>query len=282
MKKNENVRAEIGMLHKLVFKHANGSSYDQKEISLLTLSLKTKVEAIKATKPKLTVDEIQLLMSLFPRDLIAPKDQLIKGLNSILTSSLTSFSIVARVALMDIENDYYIKLLEMCAVRGQVFNGKMSQYNPCIIGLSSNNYELLEKKTLTNTEAKVVLATISFFNKNEKPRNFSYGKIMNLLKSSERYSDINNLKFDSYEFAKFYILRKLTQQFTGEDKLIARRRRVLETYPPRGTTGWDVKPKITDVSLPDYIRFGADLKQFIEENNISTSDLFRIEEVKYP
>lgn len=278
MKKNEKVRAEVEALHKLVSKHASDTFYNQKEISLLTLSINTKVEAIKTTKAHLTPAEIQLLMFLFPRSPM-PKDNLIKGIDSILRSPLTSFSVVAQVALMDIENDYYMKLVEICALEGHLFHGKMSQYNPMVIGGSTNNHELLEKKSLTDIEARLVLATISFFNKNDEPRNFPYSRIMNLLKTSDRYSDINNLKFDSYEFSKFYILRRLTQQASGEDGLIARRRKVLETYPPRGTKGWDVAPKLADTSLPEYIRFGAELKRFIEENKIMGNDLFRIEGV---
>jgi hypothetical protein len=279
VKKNEKVRAEVYALHKLVVKHASDDFYDQKEINLLSLLINDKVEAIKTTKGRLTADEIQLLMFLFPRSHV-PKDQLIKGIDSVLRSPLTSFSVVAQVALMNIENDYYVKLVEICALEGHKFRGKMSQYNPMVIGSSTNNHELLEKKSLTDIEARLVLATISFFDKNEKPRNFPYSKILNLLKTSDRYSDMNNLKFDSYEFAKLYILRRLTQRATGEDRLIARRRRVLETYPPRGITGWDIDPIISDTSLLDYIRFGADLKRFFEENKITESNLFRIEKVE--
>ena len=278
-KKNQNVRAEVTALHELVVDHVSADRYDQKEISLLTISINSKVEAIKTTKNLLTVDEIQLLMFLFPRSPM-PRDQLIKGIDSILTSPLASFSVIAQVALMNIENDYYMKLVEMCALEGRLFNGKMAQYNPMIVGSNTYSRELAEKKTLSDVEAQIVLSTISFFDSNEEPRNFPYSRIMNLLKTSDRYSDINNLKFDSYEFTKFYILRRLTQQASGEDKLIARRRKVLETYPPRGTKDWDLNPHLIDIPLTDYIRFGADIKRFIEENKVEDKDLFRIEEVK--
>lgn len=279
MKKNQNVRDEVTALHDLVVKHVSNNHYDQKEISLLTISINSKVEAIKTTKNLLTVDEIQLLMFMFPR-FPMPRDQLIKGIDSILTSPLASFSVIAQVALMNIENDYYMKLVEMCALEGRMFHGKMAQYNSMIIGTDNHTEELANKKTLTDVEAQIILSTICFFDRYEQPRPFPYSKLMNLLKTSPRYSDINNLKFDSYEFTKFYILRRLTQQATGEDKLITRRRKVLETYPPRGTSGWDVNPKLVDIPLSDYIRFGADIKHFIEENKIADEDLFRIEEVE--
>lgn len=221
------------------------------------------IKSITVKENKLTFEEIKLLISLYPETMVE-RNILINTIDKVLLSSAADPYLIAELIAENNINSFGFSLIEKL-VEDNKFLDKNHTFNKYFIENNLIDPEVLNQRVVEDWQAKLLLSSIKIFDTQGEPKDLPYIKIYSFLNRSQHYSILTNMHYNTHEFVKFYTIKHLTQNLTGENGLALTRRKILTLHPELYYDALLQEATLKEITIPENIVRGEELFQLLAQ-----------------